>query len=244
MKKKIKAVLTAFLCMIIVISGGFGLFVSNGYKAENELFIDNTVIVNTETGVTISRLSDGNIVFAPEKARAGLIFYPGGNVEYSAYAPLLEKLSNKGILCVLIKMPFNLAVFDSNAADGIKENYPELEHWCIGGHSLGGAMASTYFKTNYGSFEALILLAAYSTEDLSKIDKKVISIYGSNDGVLNAKKYAQYKSNLPKNTNELIINGGCHSYFGDYGIQKGDGNPTITREEQMNITVDYIISQL
>ena len=32
--------------------------------------------------------------------------------------------AGEGILFVLVKMPFNLAVFDVNAADGLQELYP------------------------------------------------------------------------------------------------------------------------
>ena len=88
------------------------------------------------------KLDNGNIVCKSENATKGLIFYPGGKVEYTAYLPLMESLAQKGILCVLVKMPFNLAVFDVNAADGIREMFPEITDWYIGGHSLGGSMAA------------------------------------------------------------------------------------------------------
>ena len=60
----------------------------------------------------------------------------------AVYAPLLHDLAEDGILCVLVKMPCNLAVLDMNAADGIPECFPEVTDWYIGGHSLGGAMAA------------------------------------------------------------------------------------------------------
>lgn len=41
-------------------------------------------------------------------------------------------------------MPRNLAVLDVNAADGITEQYPDIDVWYLGGHSLGGAMAANY----------------------------------------------------------------------------------------------------
>lgn len=58
----------------------------------------------------------------------------------------MESLAQKGILCVLVRMPFNLAVFDVNAADGIREMFPEITDWYIGGHSLGGSMAAAYLE--------------------------------------------------------------------------------------------------
>ena len=51
------------------------------------------------------KLDNGNIVCKSENATKGLIFYPGGKVEYTAYLPLMESLAQKGILCVLVRMP-------------------------------------------------------------------------------------------------------------------------------------------
>ncbi len=185
--------------------------------------------------------SDGIIVFETEESTKGFIFYPGGKVEYTAYIPLMHTLSEQGILCVLIEMPFNLAVLDINAADGIQEQYPQIEDWYIGGHSLGGSMAASYLSDNLTDFEGLILLGSYSTTDFSNSNLNVLSIYGSEDKVMNQEKYDKNKSNLPNNFTEIIIEGGCHAYFGMYGAQDGDGTPSISNEEQINITANAII---
>ena len=95
--------------------------------------------------VTVSE-QDGRWIFAPDEPAAGLIFYPGGEGENTAYAPLLHGLAADGVLCVLVKMPCNLAVLDMDAADGIAEKFPQIDSWYIGGHSLGGAMAAMDIK--------------------------------------------------------------------------------------------------
>ena len=82
--------------------------------------------------------------------KCGFIFYPGGKVEYTAYAPLM---------CVLLKMPLNLAVLDVNAADSVFDMFPEISSWYIGGHSLGGSMAASYALENTDKLEGLVLLA-------------------------------------------------------------------------------------
>ena len=192
--------------------------------------------------VAVSVLDDHNIVYIStvKNLEAGLIFYPGGKVEYTAYEPLMKTLAEKGILCVLVKMPFHLAVFDSNAADGIQERFPEVENWYIGGHSLGGAMAASYIEGNVAEYEGLILLGAYSAADLSGTTIKVLSVYGSEDKVLNKEKYNSNLVNLPDDYLEIIIDGGCHAYFGMYGNQKGDGVANITNEEQIHKTAEII----
>lgn len=57
-------------------------------------------------------------------------------------------------------------------------------------------------------------------------------VYVSEDGVLNRKKYEADRTNLPQDTTETVIDGGCHAGFGSYGAQKGDGTPAISAEEQ------------
>ena len=125
------------LAVLLAVCVAFGVYVSDYYHAdpaaEDALVSDDVVSVTKQ---------NGNWVFAPESPTAGLIFYPGGKVENTAYAPLLHDLAEDGILCALVKMPCNLAVLDRNAADSIPECFPEVTDWYIGGHSLGGAMAA------------------------------------------------------------------------------------------------------
>ena len=156
----------------------------------------------------------------------------------------MQACAEKGILCVLVEMPFNLAIFDINAADGIQKQYPEIEDWYIGGHSLGGSMAAFYLTDHANDYEGLILLGSYSTVDLSAHDLAVLSIYGSEDTVMNREKYEENKSNLPSDFAEYVIDGGCHAYFGMYGPQDGDGIPAITNEEQIQLTVECIVKMM
>ena len=125
-------------------------------------------------------------------------------------AVTIEK-KDKRIQAILVHMPGNLAVLDQNAADGIiekyKEIYPSIQEWYMGGHSLGGAMAAEYVSKHVDEFDGLYLFAAYSTADLSDSDLRVFSVYGSEDGVLDMDKYRKYRSNLPEDTYEYVIDG-------------------------------------
>ncbi len=214
------------------------VYVHNYYHASDEAL---EAINSAADNVTVTIKEKKQITFMPQDSTTGIIFYPGGKVEYKAYAPLMKKLSDQGICCVLVHMPGNLAVFDSSAADDIYKQYPSIKHWYIAGHSLGGAMAASYASEHADQLDGLILLASYSTKDLSNLDLKVLSIYGSEDHVLSMDKYNENRSNLPSNLEEYIIEGGCHSYFGSYGMQKNDGSPTISNTEQISATVDYIL---
>lgn len=225
------------LAMMVLVCA---VYLGDYYHADMDA-IEAFAATNT---VEMQTLKDDTIVFEPEGATQGFIFYPGGKVEYTAYIPLMKSLASEGVLCVLVEMPFNLAVLDVNAADGIQEQYPQIQSWYIGGHSLGGSMAASYLADKANAFEGLILLGSYSTADLSDTDLEVLSVYGSEDQVLNREKYEANKTNLPAAFSELVMDGGCHAYFGMYGAQDGDGTPGITNEEQIQLTVEAIMDLL
>lgn len=237
-KRKILIISMSLVTAVAFIFGVCAVYLGDYYRAD-----ENSIAAFAPINeVCFSTLENGSIVFEPEDPTAGFIFYPGGKVENDAYKPLMAALAREGVLCVLVEMPFNLAVFDINAADGIQEQYAEIEDWYIGGHSLGGSMAASYLADHVDEYEGLILLGSYSTADLSNTDLEVLSVYGSEDKVLNCEKYNENRSNLPDGFNEVVIEGGCHAQFGMYGVQKGDGIPTVSGEEQLRITVENIVA--
>ena len=219
-------VLTLLLVAVFV-------YLGSGYKADAAA-VEALV---PEGAVTVTQGEDG-MAFLPQDPKTGLIFYPGGKVEFTAYVPLMKALAARGVLCVLPEMPFDLAVLDINAADGICALYPAVEHWYIGGHSLGGSMAAAYLEKHPQDFAGLLLLASYSTADLSGTELSVLSIYGSEDGVMDRENYAENKANLPADFTECVLEGGNHAGFGMYGVQKGDGIATLTQERQILLTAD------
>lgn len=235
-KCRARAVRRVLLGVLLVLALAFVIYVSDCYHADEAA---RAALTDPAPGVQVDTETD-RIVFAPEEPRAGLIFYPGGKVEYTAYAPLMEKLAEKGVLCVLLKMPLNLAVLAPNAADGVRVDYPDVPVWAVGGHSLGGVMAARYAARHREDVEAVVLLAAYATEDLSHSGLRVLSVYGTEDGVMQWDKYEKHRGKLPADLTELSIQGGCHAWFGSYGPQKGDGTPTISAEAQQSITAAAI----
>lgn len=237
-KQKIKFIIAASLVLVFAtITVAFAGYVSDYYRTD----WDAVEAFSPMNSVSTELHDNGTLVFEPENAAKGFIFYPGGKVEYTAYQPLMEACAHQGILCILVEMPFNLAVLDIDAADGIQDQYPEIEKWYIGGHSLGGSMAASYLADHINDYDGLILLGSYSTANLSETDLDVLSVYGSEDQIMNRAKYEENKSNLPGDFIEVVIEGGCHSYFGMYGAQNGDGKPTISNEQQIFLTAEQII---
>jgi hypothetical protein len=179
-------------------------------------------------------------LFPHAEAKANLIFYPGGLVEPEAYAIFASELSEIGLNVFVMRMPFNLAILKTQAAQEI-EGMNDLP-FILAGHSLGGASLSVFLEKNEGFADFLILLASYPTpsSDLSSYDLSVLSIYGTEDGVLNKKTLEETKDLLPDDTIYYEIEGGNHAYFGNYGEQKKDGTATITQKEQREITIRQI----
>ena len=231
--RKIKKGLLIALAVLLVFTAVFGIYAGDYYHADLEAIQNNSLAMDYER---MERLEDGSMVFYPAEYDSAVIFYPGDKVEALAYIPLMESLAQEGVLAVLMPMPFNLAVLAKDAAGGIPERFPEVEHWYMAGHSLGGSMAASFAAENTAWVDGLILLAAYSTDPVAL---PVLSIYGSSDGVMNQEKYRQYLPNLPELT-EQIIDGGNHAGFGFYGPQEGDGEASISREEQIARTAELV----
>jgi len=222
-------------------AAAFKIYTSNYYKADTATIEE----IESAGDVKIIDIDDDAIVFEPEgEYTTGIVFYPGGKVEYSAYAGLMYKLAEEGYVCVLVRMPENLAFLDIDAADGVSGYFDDVDDWYLAGHSLGGVAASLYLgeqiDADTNEYDGIILLASYSTYDFSDTDIRVLSIYGSNDGILNMESYEDSKENVPADFTEYIIDGGIHSYFGCYGIQDGDGEPLITNIEQIEETTKVI----
>ena len=219
------------LIIILIIMLGFGIYVSDYSHS------DSTALsyINGSSNVSITHESNGLFIDGKGNDTA-LIFYPGAKVEYSAYLPLMNQIAAQGVDVYLVQMPFNLAFFGQNIADDIIKN-SNYSHYIMSGHSLGGVAASGYASKH--DVDGLVLLAAYPSEE---IDKPTLSIYGSEDKVLNLKSYNDARPLIKANFTEHVINGGNHAQFGNYGLQKGDGNAGINSTLQQNETASEIIN--
>ena len=219
------------LIIILIIMLGFGIYVSDYSHS------DSTALsyINGSENVSVTHASNGLFIDGKGNDTA-LIFYPGAKVEYSAYLPLMNQIAAQGVDVYLVQMPFNLAFFGQNIADDIIKN-SNYSHYIMSGHSLGGVAASGYASKH--DVDGLVLLAAYPSEE---IDKPTLSIYGSEDKVLNLKSYNDARPLIKANFTEHVINGGNHAQFGNYGLQKGDGNAGINSTLQQNETASEIIN--
>lgn len=182
------------------------------------------------------------ITFAPAggSPHTGFILYPGAHVDHRSYARIARELASRGYLVALVKMPLGLAIFGPDRAEGVISANPEIRHWAVGGHSLGGVMAARYAGRNVDKVQGIAFLASYPANDLSGTDLKGIQTYGSNDPIISLDAVERAAPKLPPGTIPQIIEGGNHSGFGDYLTQRGDGVATISAEVQQTQTVDLI----
>lgn len=236
MSGKGKKILSGVLVFFVLLAGGFLWYVNDDYDATAEalsaLESNELVEVTGEDPVHFQSVESTDEV--------GIIFYPGGKVEEEAYALLMQQLAVEGYQVFLLDVPFGLAVFDINAAEDVIAENPQIKNWYVAGHSLGGSMAAIFASNTIHELAGVILLASYSTADLTQLGIPVLSIYGSEDHVLNMEKLAEYRPMLPEDHLEVIIEGGNHAQFGNYGEQAGDGTGTISSADQQKMTVEEI----
>ena len=246
-KMVIRALITVGAFLLAVTAGAF-YWLNDGYDPMEEAIeaLEGTEVVEVYH-------EDRWVHFQPQNergeldSRVGFMYYPGARVDYRSYAPLMQDLAREGVDGFLVEMPFSLAIFGSDRGEEIIENHPEIEHWIIGGHSLGGAMAARFAYNHRDMIDGLVLFAAYpaSSNDLSDFENlSVLSIYADRDGFATNEDIENSREYVPGNTQWLEIEGGNHSQFGYYGFQSGDLEAEISREEQQAQIIEGILNWL
>lgn len=192
---------------------------------------------------------------------AALIFYPGLLVDFMAYSKLLGKLSDRGILVLLVNTEPNRMIDRQNGytADHAQNLMFEIgtllgiqiRNWALGGHSMGGYTAA-WLSMELGSkiVKKCVLLASGNGFHLSQIHKQdeiqILTIDASNDRILLGMSPSGTLESLRRAaqahpTRHVVIEGGNHAGFGHYGPQvypKRDGERIgITLDEQQEQTL-------
>ena len=231
--KIFKRVLWGLLIVVVVFVLGFVVW------AENPLGPASEALSALESDSKVSVTVDKYITFKPVdmEPTTGFIFYPGGRVDYRSYAAPLRAIAEQGYLVVLVPVRLNLAFFDINAGDPVFSMYPEIQYWVTGGHSLGGVASALFAKNHLDEIEGLVFWASYpADESLNNSDLKMLSIYGTND-MAGMEIFDEKKPLLTADAEYVVIDGGNHAQFGNYGPQPGDNAATINSGEQQGQNV-------
>jgi hypothetical protein len=237
--KIIKRILLGLIAVVVLISLGFVVW------AETPLGPAPEALSALESDSQVTVTIDNFITFQPANTQpvTGFIFYPGGRVDYRSYAAPLHEIAAQGYLVVLVPVRLNMAFFDINAAQPVFAAHPEIQHWAVGGHSLGG-VASALFAKDHPEITGLIFWASYPADDSFKNSSiKALSIYGTND-MAGMEKFDETKKLFPPDTQFVVMDGGNHAQFGDYGPQPGDKTATISRAEQQIQIVEASVNFL
>lgn len=237
-QSKKKIILILVLSIILMVAAAFTYYVSDYYHADTNAI----AALNSTESYSVENTAE-SVTFTPKinQSATGIIIYPGAKVEAESYSVLASKLAENGYTTVIAKMPFNLAFFGADKADQIIGNHSEINSWVIGGHSLGGVFASEYALNHQDKIKGVIYLAAYPSSNASQATFQSLSIRGSLDNLTRAEDLSENIDKFPVNTTFITIVGGNHYNFGNYGVQNGDNNSTITREEQQQQTINAIV---
>jgi pimeloyl-ACP methyl ester carboxylesterase len=189
---------------------------------------------------------DGRLEWAPADGAydIGLVIYPGAKVPAAAYGPLARAIAGRGYLVVVTPMPFNLAVFGIGAADAVIAAHPEVAAWAMAGHSLGGSMAAQYVSDHPGAVAGLAFWASYAAKDLSGLDLRVVSVYGTLDTGAPRMSGPEARALVPAEADFVAVSGGNHEQMGWYTGQPNDPAATIEREEQQRHVVEATVAML
>jgi dienelactone hydrolase len=210
--------LLGLVLLLVVGSAGFVIWASDARQPMSEAL----AALEPDSQVDVTH-ENGWYVFRPmaEDPTTGLIFYPGGKVDARAYAPYARAMAEAGYQVVITPMPLNLAVFNINATNDVIQAFPEVEHWAVGGHSLGGSMAARYVQSNPSQAEGLVFWASYPDIDLSELPIQAVSVYATLDGLAEVETVEDSAARLPADAVFVAIEGGNHGQFGWYGVQSG-----------------------
>ncbi|RFA12922.1 hypothetical protein B7R21_08700 [Subtercola boreus] len=192
--------------------------------------------MDSDTAVTVSE-TPTEIVFTPTGtiSTTGVFFQPGARVDARAYAALLKPLAEAGHLVVIPKQPLGIAFLATGAFAADRDAFAPVTQWIVGGHSLGGTVAAldaaAHDTDTSEPVAALLLYASYPAGDSSDLAAQVLSVSGSLDGLATPDSIRASRADLPADTTFVEIAGGVHAFFGDYGPQAGDGQPTISHDD-------------
>jgi len=191
-------------------------------------------------------VSIGSIV---EKA---VLFYPELLVDHVSYASIVGKLSDAGILIVVVNLePLRTPIWSDGAG---KENRDkimfevgkllgiEVKEWIFGGHGEGGVAALELLRStttiSRGVFWGCSI--SHSSQIINK--STTLMINATNDQV------ARHTISIKEQTRSksfFNIEGGNHSGFAHYGPQifpRKDGERAITIDEQQKQCVEQTLN--
>ncbi|MFC8302513.1 alpha/beta hydrolase [Specibacter sp. NPDC057265] len=188
---------------------------------------DKVTVTETPTRIVMTAAGTPSTV--------GVFFQPGALVDARAYAAILRPLAENGHTVVIPKQPLGIAFLSTGSFTAAQNQYPPVQRWVLGGHSLGGVVAAldaqSFAEEKDDAVAGVLFFASYPAADMSTVPLPVLSVSSANDQLATAEKLEAARATLPGHAVFTTIEGGVHADFGDYGPQRGDGEPTISHDD-------------
>lgn len=242
-RRRVRAIGLGALASLALVMVGFGIWAHTPYRADRAPVIavwanPDVQVRYLDEGILMTPMGDAA---APETS-TGLVFVPGARVEAHAYMFQLSGVVEQHGVTVLITEPtLNLAFFDTRTLEQFTTAAPEVDRWFVGGHSLGGVRAC--LMTPGSDAAGLVLVGSYCAADVSGSGLEVLSVGGQNDLLSTPAIIERNAALLPDDARFVTVEGANHASFGDYGVQAGDGERTIT-SEQMRAELTALLGEL
>ncbi|GII98979.1 alpha/beta hydrolase family protein [Sediminihabitans luteus] len=202
------------------------------------------VFVPREPGTDPAELVDRTVEGAPtpeQVATTGLLFYPGEHVDARAFARMLRPVAEAGYVVAVVTPPLGDPSLDPDQGAGLLDDLG-VERWVVGGTDVGGQAAAELAAAHVGAghVHGLLLLGSAPDVDLSDAPLAVLTLWGTQDGVVPPSRIASSRDVLPASTTWARLPGVNHADFGDFGHAPGDERSTVDRDaarEQIQATV-------
>jgi hypothetical protein len=225
---------------ILLVAAGGTLWVQQWTQSRLSLPTE-VALAALESDANVEVTNEDWLVFSPrdQKAKLGLVFYPGAHCDVRGYAPVLRAIAEQGYLVVAVRMPLYLAILGSERATDVIAAYDHVAHWAIAGHSLGGTMASQYADRHPETIDGLIVWDSYPAGSLLEYEKPVWVIHRSGDDDKPPASYAEGLKRLPADARYAAVRGGNHMNFGDFIVGPAMENQVASirpSEQQAQVT--------
>ncbi|TDK25968.1 hypothetical protein E2F46_05005 [Luteimonas aestuarii] len=235
--------ITGTVVMVVAIGWALLAFRANGTARDA---VRSDARVSIEAGSGVWRFEP--VVATP--GAASLLFFPGGMVDPVAYAPLLRDVAARGHSVALVALPRRGAFGGAEDPAVLARAYALVRdaggRWVVAGHSKGGKVAALFAHAYPRQTAALALIGTSHPRDvdLSDATYPVLQVLADRDPIASIERANRNRHNLPRSTSRIVIEGGNHSRFGEYGFQPGDRFAAITRGQQRRATRSALLSAL
>lgn len=241
------------MIMVGFITMGFRHYRAPAFKSAVKDFSDRVYAGRAKRNPNYDIFFPPNVSIG-DTVESALVFYPGVLVDFMAYSILMGKVSDAGILAVLVNTEPSRVACSSEGytAKHLQQIFYEIQtllgiqvgHWALGGHSLG-ALTAAKLANQLGPNVAnkCVLwgsgLRYFYSHVQDQPNIQVLTVDASNDRIVldpsppgTLEELRQAAKSLPNQ--HVLIEGGNHAGFGHYGPQifpRKDG-------ERVGITLD------